>query len=1181
MEAPSVANTAVGFRTLERQFKAINPGQKHEYPEAQKLTEPHIQSFNSLWERAGPRTPALIDVAMSLVEKQTVYDHKGDIESPLGNKIVFWLDTIRLDHPALSARETKSSNRLMYPTECRQRGITYRGRLTGMLHYQVNDNPVVSEERALGALPVMVRSNRCTLQGMGPADLIRHNEEAEEMGGYFIINGNERVVRLLVAQRRNHVLALQRPSYGSRGPGFTPYATQIRCVRRDQTSQTMTMHYLTTGKLVLRFALRKQEYLVPVSLLMRALVGASDKEIFEAIMGGDAENIFVRDRVELLLRAGKEYAVHTRDQALAYLGDKFRVVMYAPEDATNIEVGQLLLRRMVMVHLDADRDKFNMMAHMVRKLYAVVSGECQEDNPDTQQLQEVYLPGHLYLGIIKEKIEDFLLGVRAEINKNIRQDRVDLYNNRYLSRLFAKIPSDVGAKLQYFMATGNLVSRSGLDMQQVSGYTIVAEKLNYLRFLSHFRCIHRGAFFTELKTTGVRKLLPEGWGFMCPVHTPDGSPCGLLNHLAHKCRLTTIVEETDVVETSLVRMGVEPGLPAPSQCDPHLLGVQLDGRIVGYCSQAVAERIAQSLRMLKLTGTLPFSMEIGFVPRSHGGQMPGLYLFTTPARFIRPVTHLGTRQTDHIGSFEQVYMDIACLDADVRPGITTHQEILPTHILSAVANFTPFCDFNQSPRNMYQCQMGKQTMGTPMHTYAYRTDNKLYRLQTGQTPICRPRIYEDYGVDGYPNGANAVVAVISYTGYDMEDAMILNKSAHERGFGYGTIYKTEYIDLGKFRKAGDPVTIHFGLGTDFLGNEEVMEHIDIDGLPLPGAKVKDGKPLYSIIDDVKGRTKIKNYKGEDGFVDTVRLLAGGLEDELQVIAITYRIPRSPIIGDKFSSRHGQKGVCSVKFPAIDMPFTETGMQPDVIINPHAFPSRMTIGMFVESIAAKAGALHGVCQDATPFQFDETNTAADFFGAQLKAAGYNYHGNEPMYSGVTGQEMRADIYIGVVYYQRLRHMVADKFQVRTTGPVNPLTQQPVKGRKRGGGIRLGEMERDALIAHGAAYFLQDRLMNSSDYSLAYVCRECGSILAPIAAPATSHIVDLSGEGKAGGVTGLSPAEASAILGSSSVGHGRGPLDLSCRLCQSPDAITMVALPFVFRYLATELMSMNMKVKLDVK
>ncbi|KAJ2506653.1 hypothetical protein IWW47_001484 [Coemansia sp. RSA 2052] len=1179
----------MGFGTLERQAKAVNPGQRHEYPQAQKLTEPHILSFNSIWERAGPRTPALVDVAMSLVEKQTVFDHKGDAANGLGNKIVYWMDTLRLEHPALSARETKSANRLMYPSECRQRGITYRGRLTGMLHYQINDGAVVSLERALGQLPVMVRSNRCALQGMGPAELIRHHEEAEELGGYFIVNGNERVVRLLVAQRRNHVLAISRPSYGNRGPGFTAFATQIRCVRRDQTAQTLTMHYVATGRLVLRFALRKQEYLVPVALLLRALVGASDKEVFDAIVGGDADNIFVRDRVELLLRAGKEHAVHTRAQALAYLGAKFRVVMGAAEDATNADVGALLLRRVVMVHLDDDRDKFNMVAHMARKLYALVSGECGEDNPDTQQLQEVYMPGHVFLAIVKEKIEEYLWGVRTEMTRSVRLGKADLHSARFVTQAFARVTLDVGAKLQYFLATGNLVSRSGLDMQQVAGFTIVAEKLNYLRFLSHFRCIHRGAFFTELKTTGVRKLLPEGWGFMCPVHTPDGSPCGLLNHLAHKCRLTTVVEEAGAVELALARMGVAPGLPTPALADAQLLGVQVDGRIVGFCAPAAAAAAAAALRALKLAGALPFSTEIGYVPPSHGGQLPGLYVFTTPARFVRPVTHLATRATDHIGSFEQVYMDIACVDADVRPGVTTHREILPTHILSAVANLTPFCDFNQSPRNMYQCQMGKQTMGTPMHTYAYRTDNKLYRLQTGQTPICRPRIYDDYGVDGYPNGANAVVAVISYTGYDMEDAMILNKSAHERGFGYGTIYKTEYIDLTKFRKPGEPVSVHFGLGPDMLGDTKIMDYIDIDGLPLPGARVEDGKPLYALIDDVKGRTKIKNYKGEPGFVDTVRLLAGdGLDDELQTIAITYRIPRSPIIGDKFSSRHGQKGVCSVKFPAIDMPFTETGMQPDVIINPHAFPSRMTIGMFVESIAAKAGALHGLCQDATPFQFDETHTAADYFGEQLRRAGYNYHGNEPMYSGVTGQEMRADIYIGVVYYQRLRHMVSDKYQVRTTGTVNPLTQQPVKGRKRGGGIRLGEMERDALIAHGAAYFLQDRLMNCSDYSLAYVCKSCGSILAPVAAPATSHIVDLSAgrsqatdEGKRELSGALSAAEASAVMAGSFVHAGRGPLDLECRLCRSPDDITMVAMPFVFRYLATELMAMNMKVKLDVK
>ncbi len=224
-------------------------------------------------------------------------------------------------------------------------------------------------------------------------------------------------------------------------------------------------------------------------------------------------------------------------------------------------------------------------------------------------------------------------------------------------------------------------------------------------------------------------------------------------------------------------------------------------------------------------------------------------------------------------------------------------------------------------------------------------------------------------------------------------------------------------------------------------------------------------------------------------------------EPVQTISIKLRVPRTPVIGDKFSSRHGQKGVLSQKWPATDMPFSESGIQPDVIINPHAFPSRMTIGMFVESLAGKAGALHGLAQDSTPFQFDEENTAADYFGHQLMKAGFNYHGNEPMYSGITGEELGADIYVGVVYYQRLRHMVNDKYQVRTTGPVVPTTGQPIKGRKRGGGIRVGEMERDALLAHGTAFLLQDRLLNCSDYSRTWICRRCGSFLSvqPIVSP----------------------------------------------------------------------------------
>jgi DNA-directed RNA polymerase I subunit RPA2 len=244
-----------------------------------------------------------------------------------------------------------------------------------------------------------------------------------------------------------------------------------------------------------------------------------------------------------------------------------------------------------------------------------------------------------------------------------------------------------------------------------------------------------------------------------------------------------------------------------------------------------------------------------------------------------------------------------------------------------------------------------------------------------------------------------------------------------------------------------------------------------------------GDPLCAYIDSTTKVTKAKKFKGlEDAYVEEVRLIGDDAgKEEVQKVHIKLRIPRPPVIGDKFASRHGQKGVLSQLWPQVDMPFTESGMQPDIIINPHAFPSRMTIGMFVESLAGKAGALFGVAQDCAPFRFNEKDTAVDYFGKQLVRAGYNYHGNEPMYSGITGEEFKADIYIGVVYYQRLRHMVSDKWQVRSTGPVHNLTMQPIGGRKRAGGIRFGEMERDSLLAHGMSFCLQDRLMNCSDYS----------------------------------------------------------------------------------------------------
>ncbi|KAM3161186.1 DNA-directed RNA polymerase subunit beta [Lachancea thermotolerans] len=1101
VKPPANARTA-HFRTLERENRFVNPPKdKSAFPLLEEAVQPHIGSFNALTE--GP-DGGLLNQAVKDIGGKVVFDGTKSDENPnyLGNKLTLSVEQVSISKPVSNDGVSSAVERKVFPSESRQRLSSYRGKLLLKLRWAINDGEEsFTEIRDCGGLPVMLQSNRCHLNKLSPNELVKHKEESDELGGYFIINGIEKLIRMLIVQRRNHPMAIIRPSFANRGASYSQYGIQIRSVRPDQTSQTNVLHYLNDGEVTFRFSWRKNEYLIPVVMILKALCELNDREIFDGIVGSDTSNSFLTDRLELLLRGHKKKygELHNRRQVLQYLGDKFRVVLQASPDATDFQVGEELLKRIVLVHLgDSNEDKSRMLLFMIRKLYSLVAGECSPDNPDATQHQEVLLGGFLYGMIIKEKIEEYLQNIKLQIQSDVNRGlAVNFKERKYMTRVLMRVNENIGSKLQYFLSTGNLVSQSGLDLQQVSGYTVVAEKINFYRFISHFRMVHRGSFFAQLKTTTVRKLLPESWGFLCPVHTPDGSPCGLLNHFAHKCKISTSQSDVSRIPSLLYSLGVAPASHTFT-AGPTMCCVQLDGKIVGWCSHEQGKIIADTLRFWKVEGEtpgLPLDLEIGYVPPSSRGQYPGLYLFGGHSRMMRPVKYLPLGKEDIVGPFEQVYMNIAVTPKEIQNNTHTHVEFTPTNILSILANLTPFSDFNQSPRNMYQCQMGKQTMGTPGVALCHRSDNKLYRLQTGQTPIVKANLYDEYGMDNFPNGFNAVVAVISYTGYDMDDAMIINKSADERGLGYGTMYKVEKVDLALNRSRGDPITQHFGFGDDEWP-KSWLDKLDDDGLPMIGTYVEEGDPICAFFDDTLNKTKIKTYhSSEPAYIEEVNLIGDESSkfQELQTVSIKYRIRRTPQIGDKFSSRHGQKGVCSRKWPTVDMPFSESGMQPDIIINPHAFPSRMTIGMFVESLAGKAGALHGMAHGATPWTFTEEDTPADCFGEQLLQAGYNYHGNEPMYSGATGQELRADIYIGVVYYQRLRHMVNDKFQVRSTGPVNSLTMQPVKGRKRHGGIRVGEMERDALIGHGTSFLLQDRLLNCSDYTQTAVCRECGSLL----------------------------------------------------------------------------------------
>ncbi|ETS87553.1 DNA-directed RNA polymerase I subunit RPA2 [Pestalotiopsis fici W106-1] len=1192
------------YNTLRREKLFREPPKDHSaYPLLQLAVNPHIESFDAIFEPDGLLQRGLADIGT-----RVLLDGDDRTSTAGRNRLSIRYKSVQLLKSQVPPSNKFAKKREILPAECRERHATYRGKLSATFEYRINGGDPQEFTREIGNLPIMVKSKFCHLRNNTPAQLVANKEESEELGGYFIVNGNEKIIRLLLMNRRNFPLAIDRPSFANRGPTYTSKGIILRSVRPDETSQTNTLHYLNDGNITFRFSWRKSEFLVPAMMILKALVETNDREIFEGLVGSPdskgIQNTFLTDRVELLLRTYKAYGIYTKAQTRAYLGEKFRPVLGVSETLSNYEVGTEFLRKIVLVHLgnvhvteEQDSDKFRLILLMIRKLYSLVAGDCAVDNPDAVQNQEILLGGFLYGQILKERLDELISGgLRLSLREYWRRFpgrtfTSQEFQNDFPARIFTKMSENIGNLLEYFLSTGNLSSPSGLDLQQVSGFTVVAEKLNFLRFISHFRMVHRGSFFAQLKTTTVRKLLPESWGFLCPVHTPDGSPCGLLNHLAHKCKIMTSSVDASAIPALAAELGV---VDTSSAATSESVVVMLNGKIIGWCKPAESRRIADTFRHWKVEGShgVPLHLEVGFVPASNGGTYPGIFMSSEPARMVRPTKYLPLEQEDFVGPLEQPYMSIACTESEVVSGESTHVEFDPTNILSILANMTPFSDFNQSPRNMYQCQMGKQTMGTPGTSLRYRTDNKMYRLQTGQTPIVRSPLHNAYGFDNFPNGTNAVVAVISYTGYDMDDAMILNKSAHERGFGHGTIYKTKKITLKEENrtKSAKHVTKLFGHAPNTLQKGWERTQLDEDGLPFVGRCIQEGDILcawHTVSADYSGNlvnrdgiTHYEKYKEtEVAFIEEVRVIGSETGNEpMQTISIKLRIPRSPVIGDKFSSRHGQKGVASQKWPAVDMPFSESGIQPDVIINPHAFPSRMTIGMFVESLAGKAGALHGLAQDSTPFRFDEQNTAGDYFGHQLKMAGYNYHGNEPLYSGITGEELAADIYIGVVYYQRLRHMVNDKYQVRTTGPVVPTTGQPIKGRKRGGGIRVGEMERDALLAHGTAFLLQDRLMNCSDYSRSWICRKCGSFLSmqPTVSPYVGKKKTVSSvrcRNCATRIDELEDADLSKVAGEIwEDGQGNQWV--------GGDQTTLVAVPGALKYLDVELAAMGIKLKYRV-
>ena len=393
----------MSFHAVEFQTSARQPETNQKLKE---IVRPHVDSFNSIFDSN------LLDLAVMDIPKVTVFSKDSK------SKMTVWLSNPIVGKPVVQGK--KDMRKPLFPFEARERQTSYSASLQVTVNYDI-DGKRTSQVKSFGSLPIMTQSSKCNLFGKSAAELVNHHEDAQEFGGYFITNGIERLVRLLIVPRRNVPISIIRPSFCNRGPTVSKFGVQMRSVRADQTALTATIHYCNDGEVLYRFSWRKNEYTVPILLIMRALQQVSDRDIFERISMGDYNNSFLTDRVEMLLRSYRKYSMYTQQECIEFIGAKFGSMLDVSEDATTTDVAREFLHRVVYVHLQDDKSKFDLMIFNMKKLYGLVSGNYCQDNPDALQFQETLLAGHLYLAIVKEKLHDYLMAMKMNIATDVRR----------------------------------------------------------------------------------------------------------------------------------------------------------------------------------------------------------------------------------------------------------------------------------------------------------------------------------------------------------------------------------------------------------------------------------------------------------------------------------------------------------------------------------------------------------------------------------------------------------------------------------------------------------------------------------------------------------------------------------------------------------------------------------------
>lgn len=1064
----------------------------------------------------------------------------------------------------------------------------------------------------IGKLPVMLKSKICTLRNRSESELYAFQECPFDQGGYFIINGSEKV---LIAQERSAANIVQ---VFKKKASPTPVIAEIRSAiekgsRLISTTQVKLYERGASGSnlgKVIKVTLPYVKVDIPLVVVFRALGIVSDEDILNHICKKSDTQM-----LELLKPCLEDaFAIQEREQALDFIGRRGQ--MSAPLDK-RIKYARDIMQKEFLPHISQEEGsetrKAFFLGYMVNRLLQVQLGRTDEDDRDHFGKKRLDLAGPLMAQVFRLKFTQLVKDIRSYLHRCVEQ-------GREFNITLAVKSNIITSGLRYCLATGNWGDQKKAASAK-AGVSQVLNRYTYASTLSHLRRTNT-PIGRDGKIAKPRQLHNTHWGLVCPAETPEGQACGLVKNLSLMCYVSVGTPGTPLIEYMRHR-GMELLEEYDAVLNPNATKVFLNGTWVGVHSNG--GQLADALRNLRRKNTIGFEVTIIRDPRERE-----IKVFTDAGRVMRPLfvidndpnspnrgnlalkrEHISRLQDDQetLANMEgQNFSEeqkqelifgwhglvrsgvIEFLDAEeeetamiimtpddleehkiiraggpwveakddpnrrikARPNASvrtwTHCEIHPAMILGVCASIIPFPDHNQSPRNTYQSAMGKQAMGVTLTNYPVRMDTMANVLYYPQKPLATTRSMEFLKFRDLPAGQNAIVAIACYSGYNQEDSVIMNQSSIDRGLFRSLFYRA-YLDQEK--RVGMSVVEQFEKPTrsDTLKMKHgTYDKLDEDGIISPGARVSGediiiGKtaPIAPDAEELGQRTKLHVKRDvstplrstENGIVDQV-LLTTNVEG-LKFVKVRTRTTKVPQIGDKFASRHGQKGTIGITYRQEDMPFTSDGLTPDIIINPHAIPSRMTIAHLIECLLSKVAALTGQEGDATPF----TDVTITSISQILESYGFQKRGFEIMYNGHTGKKLNAQVFLGPTYYQRLRHMVDDKIHARARGPLQILTRQPVEGRARDGGLRFGEMERDCMISHGASAFLKERLLDVSDAFRVHICEICG-LMTPIAKLEEKQI--------------------------------------ECRPCKNKTKIAQVVIPYAAKLLFQELAAMNVATRM---